>query len=329
MLDVRRRNVIALIGAAAMWPLAARAQQPAPPVIGFLHGQSADSVTHLVAAFRQGLAEAGYVEGRNVAIEYRWADGHGDRLPALAAELIQRRVTVIAATGGDPTVLAVQRATTTLPTVFTIGGDPVALGLVASLNRPGGNITGITQIAPLLDPKRLEVMHELMPGVAVVPVLHNPENANARSQVPALQEAARAMGIELRLVPAASEREIDLAFAKLAEQRVSALVVASDPFFNGRRRQIVARATALGVPAIFHQREFAEDGGLMSYGTSATDMYRRAALYTGRILKGEKPADLPVEQSTKVELVINMKTAKTLGLTFPITLLGRADEVIE
>jgi putative tryptophan/tyrosine transport system substrate-binding protein len=329
MLDVRRREFIALIGAAAACPLAAHAQQPATPVIGFLHGQSADSVTHLVAAFRRGLAETGYVEGRNVAIEYRWADGHGDRLPALTADLIQRRVTVIAATGGDHTVLAVKRATTTLPTVFTIGGDPVALGLVAGLSRPGGNITGVTQIAPLLDPKRLEVMHELMPGVAVVAVLHNPENANVRSQVPALQEAARAMGIELRLVPAASESEIDLAFAKLAEQRVSALVVASDPFFNGRRRQIVARATALAVPAIFHQREFAEDGGLMSYGTSATDMYRRAALYTGRILKGEKPADLPVEQSTKVELVINLKTAKALGLNFPITLIGRADEVIE
>jgi ABC-type uncharacterized transport system substrate-binding protein len=326
---MRRREFITLIGGAAAWPRVARAQQPAMPVIGFLNAQSADTLTHVVAAFRQGLNDMGYAEGRNVAIEYRWADGHGDRLPALAADLVKRQVDVIAATGGDPAALAVSRTTTTLPVVFTIGGDPVALGLVASLNRPGGNITGISQITVMLDPKRLEVLHELVPGIAVVAVLQNPDNANAKSQVPALQAAARTMGIELRFVTATSEREIDAAFATLAEMRVGALVVASDPFFNSRRQQIVALATRLALPAVFHQREFALDGGLMSYGTSATDMYRRAAVYTGRILKGEKPADLPVEQSTKVELVINLRTAKALGLTFPITLLGRADEVIE
>ena len=327
---MRRREFITLLGgAAAAWPLAARAQQPAMPVVGFLNAQSADTLTHVVAAFRQGLNQMGYAEGRDVAIEYGWADGQGDRLPALAADLVQRQVAVIASTGGDPAALAAKRATTTLPIVFTIGGDPVALGLVASLNRPGGNMTGITQIAVMLDPKRLEVLHELMPGIAAVAVLQNPNNANAEFQVPALRAAARTMGLDLRFVTATTEREIDSAFASLAQPRIGALVVASDPFFNSRRHQIVALATRLAVPAIFHQREFELDGGLMSYGTSVADMYRQAAIYTGRILKGEQPADLPVQQSTKVELVINLKTAKTLGLTFPITLLGRADEVIE
>jgi putative ABC transport system substrate-binding protein len=327
---MRRRELITLFGqAVAAWPIAARAQQPRMPVIGFLSFQSAAAFTHAVTAFRQGLNETGYVEGRNVAIEYRWADGQGDRLPLLAAELVRRQVAVIAATGGDPTVLAVKQATTTIPTVFTVGGDPVALGLVKSLNRPAGNVTGITQMAVLLDPKRLEVLRELMPGVSVVAVLRNPDNSNAETQVSALEAAARTIGMQLRFVTANSEGEINTAFAALAELHVGALMVASDPFFNGRRSQIVALATRLAVPAIFHQREFALDGGLMSYGTSVTDMYRLAATYTGRILNGEKPADLPIQQSTKVELVINLKIAKTLGLTFPITLLGRADEVIE
>jgi len=298
-------------------------------VIGFLNGQSADSLVHVVSAFRRGLSEMGYVEGRNVAIEYRWANGQVDRLPALAAELVQRQVAVIASTGGDPVALAAKRATTTLPIVFTIGGDPVALGLVASLNRPGGNVTGISQITAMLDPKRLEVLHELLPSVTAVAVLHNPQNSNAAFQVPDLEAAARTMGLDLRFVTATSEREIETAFANLAELRIGALVVASDPFFNSRRQQIVALATRLALPAIFHQREFTLEGGLMSYGTNVADMYNRAAAYTGRILKGEQPANLPVQQSTKVELVINLKTAKTLGLTFPITLLGRADEVIE
>jgi putative tryptophan/tyrosine transport system substrate-binding protein len=327
--QLKRRTFITLLGGAATWPLAARAQQQPMPVIGFLNAQSQDNFAHAVAAFRRGLDEMGYAEGRNIAIEYRWADGQGDRLPALAADLVQRQVAVIASTGGDPAALAVKRATSTIPIVFTIGGDPVALGLVANLNRPGGNVTGISQINVLLDPKRLEVLHELMPGVAVAAVLRNPSNSNAETQVSTLQTAARTMGIELRFVTATTEREIDTAFTMLAEMRIGVLMVASDPFFNGRRRQIVTLATRLAVPAIFHQREFVLDGGLMSYGTSLTDMYRLAAIYTGRILKGDKPGDLPVQQSTKVELVINLKTAKTLGLTFPITLLGRADEVIE
>ena len=237
MSGMRRRDFVALLGGAAVaWPLAARAQQPAMPVVGFLNAQSADTLTHVVAAFRQGLNQMGYAEGRDVAIEYRWADGQGDRLPALAADLVQRQVAVIASTGGDPAALAAKRATTTLPIVFTIGGDPVALGLVASLNRPGGNMTGITQIAVMLDPKRLEVLHELMPGIAAVAVLQNPNNANAEFQVPALRAAARTMGLDLRFVTATTEREIDSAFASLAQPRIGALVVASDPFFNKSSR---------------------------------------------------------------------------------------------
>lgn len=309
-------------------PFGARSQQRMP-VIGFLNGQSLDRLTEAVAAFRKGLSESGYAEGRNVVIEYRWADGHVDRLKSLAADLIQRKVAVIVSTGGDPVALAVKQATSTLPVVFAIGGDPVALELVASLNRPGGNITGISQIAVVLDPKRLETLHQLVPNLKTVAILRNPENANANAQVSALETAARAMGLEPRFITASSEREIDAAFAALNEQRVGALMVASDPFFNGQRRQIVALATRLAVPAIFHQREFAAAGGLMSYGTSTTDMYRRVGIYTGRILKGEKPAELPVQQSEKVELVVNLKTAKKLGLTVPQTLLGRADEVIE
>jgi putative ABC transport system substrate-binding protein len=332
---MRRREFIAGLGgvvaaSSSLRPLALRAQQrPALPVIGFLNGQSADALTYVVAAFRRGLNEVGYVEGQNVAIEYRWADGQVDRLPALAADLVQHRVAVIAATGGDPVALAVKQAATTLPIVFTIGGDPVSLGLVASLNRPGGNVTGITQMAVLLDPKRLEALHELVPSADSVAVLRNPRNVNAETQVSTLQTAAQRLRIDLHFVTAATEREIDEAFATLAERRVRSLMVASDPFFNGRRQQIVAHATRLAVPAVFHQREFVLDGGLMSYGTSVTDMYRLAANYIGRILKGEKPADLPVQQSVRFELTINLTTAKALGLTIPETLLATADEVIQ
>ncbi len=329
---MRRRDVItALAGAAAasiLRPLSARSQSPAA-TIGFLNAQSADTLAFAVRAFRHGLSESGFVEGRNVAIEYRWGEGHDDRLPALAAELAERRVAVIASTGGDPAALAVKKAAGSLPAVFVIGGDPVGLGLVESLNRPGGNMTGITQITVELDPKRLEVLHELMPGIAAVAVLRNPRNANAERQVQSLQMAAATIGVTLRFVTASTESEIDTAFATLAGMHVGALMVASDPFFNGRREQILPQAAGLKVPTVFHQREFARDGGLMSYGTSVTNAYYLNGTYVGRILKGEKPADLPVQQSTKVELVLNMKTAKALGLTFPITLLGRADEVIE
>src|SRR5262249_51858044 len=245
---MKRREFITLLGGAVTWPLPAHAQQPPMPVVGFLNAQSAAALPHAIAAFRQGLNETGYAEGRNVAIEWRWAEGRGDRLPRLAADLVQRQVAVIASTGGDPAALAAKQATTTLPIVFTMGGDPVALGLVASLNRPGGNMTGISQITVLLDPKRLEVLHELVPGIAVVAVLRNPNNASAETQAQALQAAARTMGIELRFVSAGTEREIDAAFATLAELRIGALVVASDPFFNGRRQQIVAQATRLAVP---------------------------------------------------------------------------------
>ena len=327
---MKRREFITLLGgAAAAWPLGLRAQQVILPTVGFLNAQSEQALAPVAAAFRQGLYDVGYVEGQNVAVAYRWADGQVDRLPALANDLIQKRVSVIAATGGDPAALAASRATTTLPIVFTIGGDPVELGLVSSLNRPGGNVTGITQITVMLDPKRLETLHALLPQIAVVHVMHNPGNANAKLQVGLLQAAARTMGLNLRFVPASTGGDIDEAFARFHEQNITALMVASDPFFNGRRQQILDLATRLAVPAIFHQREFVLVGGLMSYGTSAADMYHHAGIYAGRILKGEKPSELPVQQSTRTELIINLKTAKTLGLEIPPTLLARADEVIE
>jgi putative ABC transport system substrate-binding protein len=324
---VKRRKFITLFGGAAAWPLVARAQQPAIPEIGYLSTSSADNTTatQLVAAFRQGLKYTGYVEGQNVAIEYRWADGHYDRLPALAADLVHRRVAVIISTAAQ----VAKAATDTIPIVFLAGGDPVTTGLVASFNRPGGNVTGVYVLAAALEAKRLELLQELVPQAEVIGILVNPAYPLAEQQIGDVQEAARVIGRQIYVLKARSEGDIDIAFATLVEHRIGALLVGGDPFFSGRVEQFVALAARYAVPTIHPQREFAATGGLMSYGTSLTDGLRQVGIYTGRILKGEKPAELPVQQSTKVELVINLKTAKTLGLTFPLPLLGRADEVIE
>src|SRR5712691_2999213 len=325
---MRRREFISLLGgAAAVWPLAARAQQPAMPVIGFLNGTSPEGYEPFLSAFREGLSETGYVESRNVAIEYRWAEGHYDRLPALAADLVRRGVTVIAATSTPANRIAMA-ATTTIPIVFTTSSDPVALGLVASLSRPGGNVTGVVTLNVELGSKRLEVLREVFPADTIVVVLANPTNPNFEAQLLDLQAAARTIGQSILVETVGTEADIDAAFARLAQQRAGAILVNTDAFLFSRRDQLVALAKRHAVPAIFDRREFAAAGGLMSYGGSVTDPYHLAGVYTGRVLKGEKPADLPVQQATKVELALNLKTAKALGLTFPITLLGRADEVI-
>ena len=327
---MRRREFITLVGAAAAWPLAARAQQPAMPVIGVLSGGSSpDPSAARWRAFHHGLSENGYVEGRNVAIEYRWPEGQYDRLPALVADLVRRRVTVLTALGGVQTPLAAKAATGTIPIVFAIGSDPVKFGLVASLNRPGGNVTGVSFFTIELEAKRLGVLHELVPKATAIAVLVNRTNANAENQLRELSEAARTLGLQLHALNASSERDFDAAFAAVAQMRAGALLVAADPFFFIRREKIVSLAMAQGVPAIYEWREFAEAGGLVSYGTNLTDAFRQAGVYTGRILKGEKPADLPVMRSTKFELVINLKTAKALGLEIPSSVLARADEVIE
>jgi putative ABC transport system substrate-binding protein len=329
MLDVRRREFITLLGGAAAWPVAARAQQPAMPVIGFLRSTAATGSEHIVTAFLRGLKEAGFVEGRNVAIEYRWADNQNDRLPVLAADLIRRQVTVIVA-AGIPAALAAKAATTTIPIVFEIAADPVEVGLVASLNRPGGNLTGVTTLNVELGPKRLELLHEVVPTTRSIALLVNPASpVNAARLSTDTQAAARAFGLQLNVLHASTERDFDAVFASLIQLRAGALVIGNDAFFLSRSEQLAALTVRHTQPTIFAYREFAAAGGLMSYGGSLTDAYRLTGVYTGRILKGEKPVDLPVQQSTKVELFINLKTAKTLGLTFPITLLGRADEVIE
>jgi ABC-type uncharacterized transport system substrate-binding protein len=326
---VKRREFITLLGGAAVtWPLAAPAQQPAMPVIGFLNSASPGPYAINVAAFHQGLKEAGYVDGHNVAIEYRWAEGQYDRLPEMAAELIRRQVTVMAATS-TPAALTAQKASTTIPIVFTTSSDPVHLGLVTSLSRPGGNITGVTQLNVEVGPKRVELLHELVPTATTIALLINPTNPNAETVTRDLQAAARARGLRSHVLDASNELEMDNAFATLARLRADGLVIGSDVFFNTRVEQLGALTVRHAMPAIYHNREFVLAGGLMSYAGSIRDSYRHAGVYAGRILKGEKPADLPVQQSTKVELIINLKTAKTLGITVPLPLLGRVDEVIE
>ena len=328
---MKRREFLYLLGgAAAAWPLAARAQQPAMPVIGFLGAVSPDGFTERLRGFRQGLKESGYGEGENVAIEYRWADNRLDLLPGLATDLVRKRVAVIVATGGTAPAIAAKAATTTIPIVFMVPEDPVQLGLVASLSRPGGNLTGANIFIGELVPKRLELLRELVPAMTRVAVFVNPANpARAASQVKEAEQAGRAMGLQIQVFNAGTGREINAAFVALARERPDALFVNPDPFFVARRVQLATMAARHAIPTSFSVREFAEAGGLMSYGTNIVDAYRHAGVYAGRVLKGAKPADLPVVQSSKFELVINAQTALMLGLTVPSSLLATADEVIE
>src|ERR1700730_600682 len=328
---MRRRDFITgIAGSTVAWPLAARAQQPAMPVIGLLSPASPDSFAHFMRAFRQGLKDSGYVEGENVAIDYRWAEGQYDRLPALAAELVRRPVAMIAATGGPSSALVAKAATTTIPIVFDVGEDPVRLGLVASLARPGGNLTGINFFIYELAAKRLALQRELLPAATRVAVLVNPANAaHTETLLRDVEAAGRVIGLQIQIVNASTNREIDAAFAGLARERVDALFVFPDPFFISRRFQIVQLATRHAVPATYPARDFVEPGGLMSYGTDSADAWRQTGVYTGRVLRGVKPADLPVVQSSKFELVVNAQTARMLGLTVPPSLLSIADEVIE
>jgi len=329
----RRQFITLLVGAAAapslLWPRAARAQQPATPVIGFLGSRSPEDSAALVAAFRVGLGEAGFIEGRNLTIEFRWAEGHYDRLTMLAADLAARRVAVIAAPGGIAAGLAAKAATATIPIIFLTGADPVQFGLVKSLNRPDGNLTGVAILTNTLAPKQLELLQEVVPSATLVAFLVNPKNPIAESDTRDLQSAARATRQQILVLHASNDSDVDSAFAALLQQRAGALLVQSDPFFNSRPDRIVALAARHAIPAMYQWRDFPAAGGLMSYGTVLADAYRLVGIYAGRILKGAKAGDLPVQQSVKVQLVINLKTAKTLGLTFPLPLLGRADEVIE
>jgi putative tryptophan/tyrosine transport system substrate-binding protein len=326
---MRRREFISLIGGvAATWPLALRAQQSLP-VIGFLSSASPDEYAIRLRAFRQGLKEAGFVEGQNVAIEYRWAEDQYNRLPALAAELVHRQVAVIVAGGGLNSAMAAKAATVTIPIVFAVGVDPVKVGLVKSLNRPGGNLTGVSSQSVGVAEKRLELLHEVLPTTTTISVLVNPTSVLSEPSVQALQAAARALGLKLRILNASADRDFETAFATLVQQRANALVISSDTFFTTRAEQLAALSFRHAVPAIYQYRPFVAAGGLMSYGSDETEYYRLAGIYAGRILKGEKPADLPVQQISKVELIINLKTAKALGITVPQSVQNRADEVIE
>jgi putative ABC transport system substrate-binding protein len=330
MFGITRRTFNTLLGGAAVaWPHAALAQQPAMPAVGFLGSRSPEDSANLVAAFRAGLGEIGFVEHRNVTIEFRWAEGHYDRLPALAADLVSRQVSVLAAPGGIAAGLAAKAATTKIPIIFLTGADPVQFGLVSSLSRPGGNVTGVAILTNTLAPKQLELLHEVVPTAMLVAFLVNPKNPIAESDTRDLQSAASTTRQQILVLHGSNESEIENAFAALVQQRAGALLVQSDPFFNSRPEKIIALATHHAIPAMYQWRDFPRAGGLMSYGTVLADAYRQVGIYAGKILQGTKPSDLPVQQSVKVQLVINLKTAKALGLTFPLTLLGRADEVIE
>ncbi len=328
---MRRREFMTLLGTtAAAWPLGARAQQPALPVIGLLGSVSPDGYEIRVHAFLQGLNEAGYVDGQNAHIEYRWANGQYDRLPALAAELVQRQVAVLVAGGGTPTAMAAKAATTAIPVVFAVAVDPVKVGLVASLTQPGGNLTGVTDLDVEVGPKRLELLRDLLPKATSAAVLINPANPTlADAFVQAMEPAARTLGLQVNIVRASTEPEIDAAFANLVQLRADGVIIMPDVFFNTRCAQLAALALRHEVPAIYQFRPFAAAGGLMSYGSDQSEYYRLVGIYAGKILKGEKPANLPIEEVTKIELIVNLKTAKALGITVPLPLLGRADEVIE
>jgi putative ABC transport system substrate-binding protein len=323
---MRRRRLIFVLAAA--WPLVAAAQPKSVPVVGFLNGASADGYARNAAAFREGLKETGFVEGQNVHIEYRWADGRYDRLPALAAELVERRVSVLAATS-TPGGLAGKQATSSIPVVFTTSGDPLKLGLVASLNRPGGNVTGVTQLNVEVGSKRVELLHQLLPGATLVALLVNPTGINSDAEIADAQAAAAALGLKLNVLNASTEGQIDAAFDEAVAQHVDALAIGSDPFFNTRSSQLAELALRHRLPAIHQVGDYTRAGGLVGYGGDTARSYHTAGVLTGRILKGEKPGDLPVQRSATVELILNLKTAKALGLTIPLSILGRADEVIE
>jgi ABC-type uncharacterized transport system substrate-binding protein len=325
---MKRREFITILGGAAAWPIAARAQNPSMPVIGFLNGGSPDGYAPMLSAFRQGLKETGYVEGQNVAIDYRWANGEYDLLSSLAADLVRRKVAVIAATS-TPANLVAKASTNTIPIVFTAGNDPVQMGLVASLSRPGGNVTGASQLTGEVVPKRVELAHELTPTATILGFLVNPNNSNAGADTKAAQAAAATLGLQLNVLHASTEAELDSVFTTFSQARAGGLAIDGDAFFNSHTKLIAALAIRHSVPTIYESHQFVADGGLISYGGSIIEAYRLAGVYAGRMLKGEKPADLPVQQSTKVELLINLNTAKSFGLTVPSQIVARADEVIE